>query len=134
MKLTSIIFLFLVIYGCTNKLIETESGLKYEILEPGEGDKAQIGDEILLYETTTYRDGTVLYSNMNSGNPIKILIGGNQVTQAVDEGLQGMKTGEIKRLIAPPKLVERTFYPSNISPDSTLIITMKLEENLGKVL
>jgi len=130
MRLTSILLLFLIFSSCSSKLIETESGLKYKILKKGKGDEAKIGDEILLYETTTYRNGTILYSNMDSGNPIKILIGGNQATKAVDEGLQGMKVGEVRMIIAPPNLVKRTSYPQNTSPDSTLVITMKLDSIL----
>lgn len=130
MRLTSILLLFLIFSSCSSKLIETESGLKYKILKKGKGDEAKIGDEILLYETTTYKNGTILYSNMDSGNPIKILIGGNQATKAVDEGLQGMKVGEVRMIIAPPNLVKRTSYPQNTSPDSTLVITMKLESIL----
>lgn len=113
-------------------MIETSSGLKYRILKQGSGQQAKIGDEILLYETTSYRDGTVLYSNYDSTSPVKVLIGGNQATQAVDEGLRGMRVGEIRELTASPNLVKRKSYPSNVSPDSTLIIKMRLDKILEK--
>jgi FKBP-type peptidyl-prolyl cis-trans isomerase len=100
------------------------------ILKKGSGEKVKVGDQILLYETTSYRNGTVLYSNENSGNPIKIQVGAGQVTAAVDEGLQGMRTGEIKKIIATPNLVKRTFYPKNVSPDSTLVIKLILHKIL----
>jgi FKBP-type peptidyl-prolyl cis-trans isomerase len=123
-----IIFLvFLIFVGCSDKLISTKSGLQYRILEKGSGIEAQAGDEVFIYETTSYRDGTVLYSNYDSTSPVKVLIGGNQATSAVDEGLRGMRVGEVRELIAPPYLVKRTGYPPNVSPDSTLVIKMKLD-------
>jgi FKBP-type peptidyl-prolyl cis-trans isomerase len=110
--------------------IATESGLKYKILQQGKGDTAKVGDEILLRETTSYRNGTVLYSNETSGGAVKVLIGGNQATQAVDEGLRGMLVGEVREIIAAPYLVKRTSYPPNVSPDSTLVIKMILHDIL----
>lgn len=104
----------------------TPSGLKYNILQEGEGEAVTAGREVLLFETTSYLDGTVLYSNENTTSPVKVLIGGNQATAAVDEGLRGMKTGEVRQLIAPAHLVKRKSYPPNVSPDSALSIKLIL--------
>lgn len=125
-KLTPILFLILLLSSCSNKMIATKSGLQYRIVEKGQGIKAAAGDQVYIYETTSYRNGTVLYSNYNSTSPVKVLIGGNQATAAVDEGLRGMRVGEVRELIAPPYLVKRKGYPANVSPDSTLVIKMKL--------
>jgi FKBP-type peptidyl-prolyl cis-trans isomerase len=127
MKLILPLFLVILFTGCSNKIILTKSGLQYRILEKGKNIKAKAGDAVFIYETTSYRNGTVLYSNYNSTSPVKVLIGGNQATEAVDEGLRGMQAGEIRELIAPPYLVKRKSYPSNVSPDSTLVIKMKLD-------
>lgn len=127
MKLLSIIFLILIFTSCSDKIISTKSGLKYIILEKGKGITTKVGDEVFIYETTSYRNGTVLYSNYNSTSPVKVLIGGNQATEAVDEGLRGMKIGEIRELTAPHYLVKRKSYPENVSPDSTLVIKIKLD-------
>lgn len=115
------------ISGCSCKMVKTKSGLQYQILEKGKGAKAQTGDEVLIFETTSYRNGTVLYTNYNSKSPVKVLIGGNQATQAVDEGLRGMRVGEVRELVAPHNLVKRKSYPDNVSPDSTLVIKIKLD-------
>ncbi len=119
--------------GCSNRMISTKSGLQYRILERGTGMKAMPGDEAFIYETTSYKNGTILYSNYNSSSPVKVLIGGNQATEAVDQGLRGMQVGEIRELIAPPYLVKRKEYPANVSPDSTLIIKMKLAKIERKI-
>ncbi len=110
--------------------IVTESGLKYKILKNGIGKKVKVGQEVLIRETTTYLNGTVLYSNESSKTPVKVLIGGNQATTAVDEGLRGMREGEIRQLIATPNLVKRKSYPPNVSPDSSLAIKIILDKIL----
>ncbi|MEO5905251.1 MAG: FKBP-type peptidyl-prolyl cis-trans isomerase [Saprospiraceae bacterium] len=108
--------------------VTTYSGLKYTILKPGRGMPATEGDEVLFYETTTYLDGSLLYTNEGSGSPAKILLGGNQATQGVDEGLRGMQVGEIRRLILTPQLARRTEYPENISPDSAIVVKIILDK------
>jgi FKBP-type peptidyl-prolyl cis-trans isomerase len=127
MKTFATLFLVLVFVGCVTRIVSTKSGLNYRILEKGSGMKAQEGDEVFIYETTSYRNGTVLYSNYDSTSPVKVLIGGNQATAAVDEGLRGMRVGEIRELIAPPYLVKRKGYPPNVSPDSTLVIKIRID-------
>jgi FKBP-type peptidyl-prolyl cis-trans isomerase len=110
--------------------VTSSSGLKYKILQKGTGEPAKAGNEVLIFETTSYRDGTVLYSNENTDSPVKVLIGGNQVTEGVDEGLRGMQVGEVRQLIAPHYLVKRTGYPPNVSPDSALVIKIILHKIL----
>jgi len=114
----------------TDSYVTTSSGLKYAILKKGAGKTAKEGHEVLIFETTSYLNGTILYSNENSTSPIKVLIGGHQATEAVDEALRGMQAGEVRRLIAPPELVKRKSYPPNLSPDSTLAIKIILHKIL----
>jgi len=140
MKQCLFLLSLIVLSGCANhnKLVKskddgyitTSSGLKYIILQKGNGEPAKAGQEVLIFETTTYLNGTVLYSNENSKNPVKVLIGGNQATNAVDEGLRGMQAGEVRKLIAPSFLVKRKSYPPNVSPDSSLAIKIILHKIL----
>lgn len=112
----------------TTRFAVSPSGLESKILKKGEGPHALPGDAVLLFETTSYRDGTVLYSNEDSEHPIRVTLGAGQVTDAVEEGLQGMRAGEEKLIVAPPHLVRRTMYPDNVSPDSTLVIKLIVAE------
>ncbi|MEL1245781.1 FKBP-type peptidyl-prolyl cis-trans isomerase [Flavobacterium sp. DGU11] len=128
--LVFIAIIFLV--GCAPKIVSTPSGLQYRIVQKGSGAAAKAGDEVFIYETTSYRNGTVLYSNYDSTSPVRVLIGGNQATQAVDEGLRGMREGEIRELTCPPYLVKRKGYPPNVSPDSTLVIKIRLDRIVAK--
>lgn len=125
------LLLVLLLSACsTGKVKQSPSGLQYVVLQKGHGPRAKPGQEIMLFETTSYRTGEMLYSNENTTTPVKVLIGGNQATKAVDEALVGMQEGEIKKIIAPPHLVKRTGYPPNVHPDSTLVIKMILHKIL----
>ncbi len=132
MKSSFLILITFFLFSCSNKILETKSGLKYTILKKGSGIQAQAGDEVFIFETTSYRNGIILYSNYNSRSPVKILLGGNQATEAVDEGIRGMRTNEVRELIAPHYLVKRKSYPANVSPDSTLVIKIKLHKIVRK--
>ena len=123
MKLYYSLLASFILLSCANQhkatssstYVTTPSGLKYAILQKGSGETAKEGQEVLIFETTSYLNGTVLYSNENTTNPVKVLIGGHQATEGVDEGLRGMKVGEVRRLIAPPQFVRRKSYPTNVS-------------------
>lgn len=132
MKSVSFLFTVFLLMGCSNKIVTTQSGLQYKILEKGSGIKAQAGDEVFIFETTSYRNGKVLYSNYDSKSPVKVLLGGNQATEAVDEGIRGMRVNEVRELIAPHYLVKRKGYPDNVSPDSTLVIKIRLSKIVRK--
>lgn len=137
MRLLSFIS-FLVLAACSStkqagsgkKEIVTPSGLRYTILQKGDGPAAKAGNEVLIYETTTYVNGTMLYSNENTNRPVRVLIGGGQATAGVDEGLRGMQVGEVRKLILSPNLSKRTSYPDNISPDSTIVVKILLHKIL----
>jgi FKBP-type peptidyl-prolyl cis-trans isomerase len=102
--------------GSNEEFIATSSGLKYKIIKQGSGDPAKAGDNVLIFETTSYLNGEVLYSNEGSDNPVP--------------ALRGMQVGEIRQIIAPPELVKRKTYPQNMSPDSSLTIRIVLHKIL----
>lgn len=108
------------------EFVTTESGLKYNVMEDGSGEKAVVGDLVSILETTTYRDGTVIFSTDDFGGPLKFLVGGDQVIEGVDEGVRGMQVGEKRSLIVPPSLSKRKEYPPSISPDSILLYEIEL--------
>ncbi len=114
MKWYPLVIIASILFGCTNKkrgtqledadegMIKTASGLKYIILKKGSGPAAAVGQEVLIYETTSYLNGTVLYSNENTNNPVKVLIGGHLATEGVDEGLRGYASWRNKKINFAP--------------------------------
>ena len=110
------------------KKITTKSGLQYEVVAEGRGQTAKPGSQVRIHETTTLKDGTLIYSTRSKGNTLKFLLGGNQVVAGVDEGVRGMRVGERRKLIVPPSLSKRSTYPANTPPDATLYYDIELIE------
>lgn len=127
-------FVFL-IFSCNsntskNDFTKTSSGLQYKIIKEGSGEPSRIGQEVMIHETMSYLNDSLLFDSRKLPHPVKVLIGGKQAIQGVDEGLVGMKTGEIKKLIVPPKLSIRSGNHSFPHPDSTLVYEIELIEIL----
>ena len=106
--------------------------MQYEVVAAGRGERAQPGSSVRIHETTTLKDGTLIYSTRTSGRPLKFLIGGNQVIAGVDEGVRGMRVGERRKLIVPPSLSKRSSYPANTPPDATLYYDIELVEIIAE--
>jgi FKBP-type peptidyl-prolyl cis-trans isomerase len=112
-------------------MITTKSGLKYQIVVEGKGPAAMPGQTVRIHETTTLTDGSLIYSTRVRNNPLKFLLGGNQVIAGVDEGVRGMRIGERRKLIVPPSLSKRSVYPANTPPDAVLYYDIELIEILS---
>ncbi|SFB66575.1 FKBP-type peptidyl-prolyl cis-trans isomerase FkpA [Flagellimonas taeanensis] len=132
-SLLMLLFLGMITLSCnSNKkakddgFVETESGLKYKILKEGSGKSVKAGQEVLVHETMSYTNDSILFDSRTLPNPVKILVGGGQAVAGVDEALVGMKKGEIKKLIVPPKLSKRTGEHTFPNPDSTLLYKVEL--------
>lgn len=110
----------------TKKFVHSDSGLKYTVLKKGKGEVAKEGNEVLIHEKMSYQNDSLLFSSYNLPNPVKFLIGGNQVINGVDEGVRGMKKGEIRKLIVPPSLGKRMGNQTFPHPDSTLVYEVEL--------
>ena len=135
-KVLYLILLSIVITSCTfkskkeNPIYIMESDLVIEILKNGEGQPVKEGQEILIKESTHYRDGTLIFTTDQIGGPLKFRVGSNQVIEGVDTGVRGMKIGEIRKLTVPPSLSKRSEYPKTIHPDSILVYEIELVEIL----
>jgi FKBP-type peptidyl-prolyl cis-trans isomerase len=109
-------------------IITTKSGLQYQVVTEGRGQAAKPGSQVLIHETTTLKNGTMIYSTRSKGNPLKFVLGANQVISGVDEGVRGMRIGERRKLIVPPSLSKRSTYPANTPPEATLYYDIELIE------
>ena len=65
-------------------------------------------------------------------DPLKFLLGGDQVIAGVDEGVTGMRVGKRRTLIVPPALSVRSVYPAHTPPDATLYYDITLVAILAK--
>ncbi|HEX8684606.1 MAG TPA: FKBP-type peptidyl-prolyl cis-trans isomerase [Ardenticatenaceae bacterium] len=106
----------------------TESGLEYTILSEGEGDVAETGDTVAVHYTGFFEDGSVFDSSIPRGEPLTFTIGSGQVIPGWEEGVTGMKVGELRQLRVPPELGYGAEGFGSIPPDATLLFQVELVE------
>ena len=106
-------------------VIETESGLQYEILNLGTGEKPWPTHNVTCHYHGTVIDGTIFDSSVQRGVPATFPL--NMVIKGWTEGLQLMPTGSKFRFFIPPHLGygERQ-VSAVIGPNSTLIFDVEL--------
>lgn len=109
----------------------TESGLQYEVLKEGTGDKAKAEDTVKVEYAGTLIDGTEFDSTAQHGKPAEFQVG--QVIKGWSEALQMMSAGTKLRLVIPSELAygEQGAAPK-IQPNSVLVFDVELLEIVKK--
>ncbi|WP_299162132.1 peptidylprolyl isomerase [uncultured Tenacibaculum sp.] len=106
---------------------ETPSGLRYKILQNGEGKQATKGAMVSVHYKGQLLDGTVFDSSYKRKQPIDFAIGVGQVIAGWDEGIQLLKVGDKARLVIPSNLAYGEAGAGGvIPPNATLIFDVEL--------
>jgi FKBP-type peptidyl-prolyl cis-trans isomerase FklB len=108
-------------------IVETASGLQYQIIAEGDGEKPGPTDQVKCHYHGTLIDGTVFDSSVQRGEPATFPVNG--VIQGWVEALQMMEVGSKWRLFVPSDLAygERGAGGS-IGPNTALIFDVELLE------
>ncbi|CAM1365835.1 peptidylprolyl isomerase [Tenacibaculum xiamenense] len=106
---------------------ETPSGLRYKVLQKGDGKTPSKGAMVSVHYKGQLLDGTVFDSSYKRKQPIDFAIGVGQVIPGWDEGIQLLQVGDKARLVIPSNLA----YGANgaggvIPPNATLIFDVEL--------
>jgi FKBP-type peptidyl-prolyl cis-trans isomerase FklB len=106
-------------------VVETSSGLQYEIITEGTGPKPSAHNKVTCHYHGTLINGTIFDSSVQRGQPATFPL--NMVISGWTEALQLMPTGSKWRLFLPPNLAygERQ-TGAHIGPNSTLIFEVEL--------
>ena len=66
--------------GKAAEILSTESGLRYQVLEPGTGKSPTVADRVLLHYRGWLEDGTKWMDTYERGAPIEFPVDGMAVT------------------------------------------------------
>ena len=108
-----------------DEVTTTDSGLQYEVLETGDGEKPGLQATVVTHYHGTLLDGTVFDSSVERGEPSEF--GVNQVIPGWTEALQMMSVGDKWRIACPPKLAYgEQGAGDSIPPDTALVFEIHL--------
>lgn len=106
-------------------VVVTDSGLQYEVIEPGEGPSPTAEDSVEVHYEGKLIDGTVFDSSIQRGETVTF--GVTQVIAGWTEALQLMRPGAKFKLYIPPELAYGAGGAGNmIGPNATLIFDVEL--------
>ena len=106
---------------------KTASGLRYQIIQEGSGEKAQKGKTVSVHYKGQLADGTVFDSSYKRNQPIDFPLGVGQVIAGWDEGIQLLKVGDKARLVIPGDLAYGSRGAGGvIPPNATLVFDVEL--------
>ena len=78
--------------------------LEIETVIEGNGTTATTGDRVSVHYKGMLSDGDVFDASGPQGKPFSFEIGAGQVIPGWEQGVSGMKVGEVRKLTIPPKL------------------------------
>jgi len=96
-------------------------------IREGQGAEAQAGKTVSVHYVGTLTTGEKFDSSRDRGKPFQFPLGAGKVIKGWDQGVAGMKVGEIRKLTIPGHLAygERGF-PGLIPPNATLVFEVEL--------
>lgn len=106
---------------------KTDSGLRYQIIQNGNGPIAKHNDTVSVHYKGQLSDGTVFDSSYKRNQPIDFTLGVGQVIPGWDEGISLLKVGDKARFVIPSHLAYGSQGAGGvIPPNSNLIFDVEL--------
>ena len=108
---------------------KTESGLRYKMIQKGDGKKAEAGKTVSVHYEGSLESGKVFDSSYPRKKPIEFRLGQGQVIEGWDEGIALLQVGDKARFVIPSDLAYGAAGAGGvIPPHATLIFDVELME------
>ena len=99
----------------------------------GAGAEAVNGKKLTIHYSAKIEDGKQFRDTRQEGKPFTFKFGEGIVIPGLEQGLVGMKSGGVRRLVVPPQLAYGSRFISNtIPPNSTLIFETPTTKHFSK--
>ena len=106
---------------------KTESGLRFQIIQKGNGKQAEKGKKVSVHYQGALENGQVFDSSYKRKQPIDFTLGVGQVIEGWDEGIALLKVGDKARFVIPSYLGYGSRGAGGvIPPDATLVFDVEL--------
>jgi peptidylprolyl isomerase len=110
----------------STKIVTSKSGLKYVILQPGVGEKADSADLVTVHYSGFLTNGKIFDSSVERDEPFKFRLKLQPVIPGWEEGIQLLAKGGKAKFIIPPALGYGAIPVGSIPPNSTLIFDVEV--------
>lgn len=105
----------------------TPSGLRYKMIQKGDGAKAQKGKIVSVHYEGSLLSGQVFDSSYKRNSPIDFELGIGQVIPGWDEGISLLQVGDKARFVIPSELAYGSAGAGGvIPPNASLIFDVEL--------
>jgi FKBP-type peptidyl-prolyl cis-trans isomerase FkpA len=102
-------------------------GLLMETMRAGTGAEAKAGDRVTVHYVGSLTNGKKFDSSRDRGQGFKFTLGRGEVIQGWDNGVAGMRVGELRKLTIPSEMgYGARGFPPVIPPDATLVFEVEL--------
>jgi FKBP-type peptidyl-prolyl cis-trans isomerase len=103
----------------------TATGLRYLILRAGEGEPVEPCDRVGIHYRVFLPDGQPI-EVQRGDEPYRLTLGGRRALPGIEEGIVGMRTNELRRLILPPDLAYGASGAGPVPPGTSLLVDVEL--------
>lgn len=101
---------------------KTESGLRYQFIQRGNGKKAENGKTVSVHYTGQLEDGKVFDSSYPRKKPIEFPLGRGNVIEGWDEGIALLHVGDKARFVIPSHLGYGSRGAGGVIPPNAILI------------
>jgi FKBP-type peptidyl-prolyl cis-trans isomerase FkpA len=103
------------------RMIESPTGLWYQIINEGEGEKFSDNDKVVIDYECSLLDGTKCYSSKDLGVK-EVILARSELEQGLNEGLRLLKPGAEAIFILPPYLAFGMQGDGKMIPSRAVIV------------